>query len=40
MRTILGVNFGRDFFFGGGGASNPGETRPRNLRKKFAVKFR
>ena len=32
MPTILGVNFGRDFFLGGGG--------PETLEKQFARKIR
>ena len=36
MPTILGVNFGRDFFFGGGG----GLKSRKNKAAKFAEKIR
>ena len=40
MPTILGVNFGRDFFLGRGPETlESGETRPANSREKFAIKI-
>ena len=40
MPTILGENSGRREVFFGGGAWNPGETRPKNSRKNVAGEIR
>ena len=39
MPTIWGVNFGREFFFGGGGGPKPWSNKAEKFRGKFAVKF-